>query len=62
MCLSFPDGNYTSQGLIDKINQVVAPNYDNGSLRNVNDIFSYVISNLLNNVIKINPAFSNIVS
>lgn len=66
-----PDGNYTSEGLISKINEVVSPKYNNGSLKNVNDIFSYICFELLtgedgsgsNKVsIKVNPNYSNIVS
>ena len=66
-----PDGNYSSRGLIDKINSIVAPMYDNGSIKNVNDIFSYLTFELLNSedgsgsnkvCLKVNPSYPNIVS
>lgn len=66
-----PDGNYTACGLIEKINSIVAPKFDNGSLKNVNDIFSYLVFELLNSedgsgsnkvCLKVNSSYTNIVS
>jgi len=41
-----PDGNYTSQGLVDKINEILCPT-TNGLITNVDDIFSYIQFTLL---------------
>lgn len=37
-----PDGNYSAQALIQKINDILCPTFPNGLLKNVNDIFSYI--------------------
>jgi hypothetical protein len=37
-----PDGNYTDEGLIDEINNILAPVDSSGNLLNINDAFSYI--------------------
>ena len=41
-----PDGNYTAQGLIDKINDILCPCDMNKNMINKEDIFSYVLFTL----------------
>jgi hypothetical protein len=66
-----PDGNYTAQGLIDQINQVLSPKFTNGMLKNVEDIFSYILFSLSASddgsgsnkvVVQLNPAYPKIIS
>jgi hypothetical protein len=66
-----PDGNYTANGLIDKINSILSPRLSNGMLVNVDDIYSY-IQFLLSTTddgsgsnkvtVKLNPAYPSIIS
>lgn len=64
-----PDGNYTAQGLIDQINNILCPVDGNGIFQNPNDIYSYIMFELesfadgsgSNRVfVKPNPAYPNI--
>jgi hypothetical protein len=66
-----PDGNYTANGLIDKINSILSPRLSNGMLVNVDDIYSY-IQFLLSTTddgsgsnkvtVKLNPVYPSIIS
>jgi hypothetical protein len=40
--LVIPDGNYSDEGLIDEINNILAPVDSSGNLLNINDAFSYI--------------------
>jgi hypothetical protein len=44
-----PDGNYTPQGLIDEINRILCPVYDNNIMQNLDDVFSYIQFDILSN-------------
>lgn len=66
-----PDGNYTAQGLIDKINDILSPKLSNGMLQNVEDIFSYIHFSLSAShdgsgsnkvIIQPNPAYPKIIA
>jgi len=66
-----PDGNYTAQGLIDKINSILSPTFSNGLLKYVDDIFSYIQFSIITSedgsgsnkiVVKTNPAYPIIIT
>jgi hypothetical protein len=69
--LIIPDGNYTAQGLIDKINNILCPIDSNGDMENPNDIFSYILFSLITGsdgsgsnrvMVRVNPAYPQVVS
>jgi hypothetical protein len=66
--LIIPDGNYTAEGLINKINELLCPLFD-GIMTEPDDIFSYVIFELNNDasgsgnnrvIVKPNPLYPSI--
>jgi len=66
-----PDGNYSSQGLINKINSILSPSFSNGLLKNVNDIYSYINFILISSedgsgsnkvIVQLNSKYPNIIS
>jgi hypothetical protein len=66
-----PDGNYTAQGLVKQINDILCPTFPNGLLKNVDDIFSYIQFILLTSddgsgsnkiYVKLNPDYPTIIA
>jgi hypothetical protein len=66
-----PDGNYTSQGLIEEINNILSPLDSDGNLVNVNDAFSYVQFIIITSddgsgsnkvIVRLNPDYPSVIS
>lgn len=66
-----PDGNYTDEGLIDEINNILAPVDSSGNSVNINDAFSYVQFLLVASddgsgprkvIVRVNPDYPSVVS
>ncbi len=62
---------YTAKGLVDKINEILCPKLNGGFIKNVDDIFSYILFELITSadgsgsnkiIVKPNPAYPTLIS